>query len=310
MATGFRRYRNEQSDVREVKCRRTHADDALVGDILGKRYRILQKIGDGGVCNIYRAEDQKRKKEVAIKIEKESRETESDEATLMCCLDHPNIVRYLGDGKHEWKTYLVLELLSGDNLHNMLGDISWDESKDVLIQLCRALDAIHCAGIVHKDVKPTNVFVTHDGVVKLLDFGIAKRRSGVLIDKKVSGTPTYIAPEVASGAMYDHRVDIYGLGVMMYKLLCGIEPFVGDSLEEILIKSVHLDADPPSTRNPAVPSAIDRIVMKALAKFPGHRYSSAEELRQELEECREGLTRISILAAREEETLDANARIA
>ncbi|MBN1169735.1 serine/threonine protein kinase [Candidatus Micrarchaeota archaeon] len=264
-------------------------DDNLVGKKVNDRYQLIEKIGEGGCGNIYCGYDEEKKDFVAVKIDIDGKDLVAEEAAILSTFSNENIVRYLDHGTFHGKAFMVTELLEGESLADaMMNGISWEQLKQAISQVCTALKAVHQAEYVHRDIKPGNIFLAiKDGVqvAKLLDFGIARK---VGVDEgPLKGTPTYIAPEVGSQLHYDQRADIYALGSIMYRALCGTAPFIGEFLE-VLIRSLKEDPLPPSKKTPvrSIPREIDAIVLKAMAKEPENRYQNVEELMADLINCK------------------------
>lgn len=263
--------------------------------LLGSRYHLHKVIGRGGMGTVFRATDLRTDGQVALKIcinraeRKEIRHVLS-EAAALAGISHQNIVSVKDYGMHKGIAFVVMELLEGKDLRQVMDEemiLSWPRIKDFTIQICDGLGELHSRGIIHGDIKPSNLFLTIDGVAKVLDFDTSqftllheddglKETTGILI-----GTPSYTSPEQAKGRTdYDHRIDIYALGAVMYKMLCGERPFYGNPIE-VLAKHINKTPERPSKRCPIIeiPEGADGIVMKALEKLPERRFSSAAEMR-------------------------------
>jgi serine/threonine protein kinase len=266
--------------------------DPLLGVIVSGRYKILRRIGEGGMGIVYEAEHVVIEKRVALKVLREdfSRRPElverfRQEARSASRIGHENIVDISDFGETpSGANYFVMEMLNGEDLAMLLareGSLNPEFAVSVVLQCCKGLGAAHAKGIVHRDMKPENIFlIEREGrcdVVKLVDFGIAKMSDvetpgapGRKLTKTgmIFGTPEYMSPEQASGKSLDHRVDIYALGVILYELLSGRVPFVGDTFMGVLTQ--HMFEDPPKLReinpNAIVPAALESVVVKALAK--------------------------------------------
>lgn len=264
----------------------------------GERYAVLEKIGSGGMAEVYRAKDQLLGRQVALKVL--SRRLSSDhsfverfrrEAQAAANLNHPNIVSLYDYGAEEGNYYIVMELIQGKSLEATIvqaGRILPERAAEIAADVARALERAHLAGLVHRDVKPANVMITDSGDVKVTDFGIVRALAGngeqtMTQTGMVIGTAAYLSPEQAQGHPVDGRSDVYSLGVVLYEMLTGEAPFSGDTPLSVAYKHVRENPEPPSTLNPDVPDGLDAIVMKALAKNPENRYSSALEMREDLE---------------------------
>jgi len=263
------------------------------------RYDILDKIGAGGMGEVYRAHDTQLNRDVAVKILPAPMTTDSAalarferEARAVAALSHPNILAIHDFGTSDGVSYAVTELLDGDTLATRLADGPLPVRKVIEIgtQVASGLAAAHERGIVHRDLKPANVFITKDGQVKILDFGLAKQ-SGMapggahfdatqpLTDRgTILGTPGYMSPEQVRGEAGDHRSDIFSFGVMLYEMLAGERPFKGDTAVEIM--SAVLRQDPPDTltHSATIPAGLERVVNRCLEKRPEERFQSAQDL--------------------------------
>lgn len=279
----------------DIKARR---DLDLVGQVLKDRYRIIDSLGRGGFGAVFRAEDLEQGTVCAVKALRpaliESTEMYNRfrrEAQLPSSMGHPNIVDILDSGKSpEGVPFFVMEYLEGEDLGAILrrlGPLPWRRVFKIALQLCSALAAAHQAGILHRDVKPENVFVVagpSDDFVKVLDFGIAKRtnREGSIITRVGAfiGTPEYMSPEQATGDELDHRVDIYGVGILIYQLIVGEVPF--KSKDELEVLNMHAKTPPvrPSVANPHVrlPPEAESLILRALAKRREDRFQTALEM--------------------------------
>ncbi|MCB8982250.1 MAG: serine/threonine protein kinase [Ardenticatenaceae bacterium] len=262
---------------------------------LNGRYRLLGRIGSGGMAAVYRAQDLKLGRIVAIKMLHESLTSDEGflirfqrEAHAAANLTHPNIVTVHDIGQEEYRHYIVMEYVDGFTLKQIIRDANEDgrflpvsRVLDLTIQICNGIGYAHRANLVHCDLKPQNVLVTRDDRVKVADFGIARaitEASQHLADSQVWGTPQYISPEQAAGQTPTPASDVYAIGVIMFEMLTGHLPFAADSPTAMALK--HLQEVPPSILeyNPGVPRQLDDIVHKLLAKEPSARYSTAGQL--------------------------------
>ncbi len=291
--------------LERVVDRPTNADP-LVGRTLADRYLIEEVIGRGGMGVVYRIEHTRIGKAMAMKLlhgdlarDREVVRRFRREAETVSKLDHPNTVQIFDFGQSEGMTFLVMELLGGEDLGLILhveGTISFGRIAHVAAQVCASAQQAHDRGIVHRDLKPENIRVLHDrstpDFAKVLDFGLAKLREntdlgGASITRQglLVGTPYYMAPEQIRGERPDHRADIYSMGCVLYKAVVGVPPFWASSPVGVLTKHITDDPVPPTQRSPRrdLPREVDRIVLRAMAKDPAERYGSMKELREDLE---------------------------
>lgn len=268
-----------------------------VNDVLAGRYRLIEKIGEGGMGTVFVAHDTELDRQVAVKLlaaalvnDPEVVERFEREARLTARLDHPNIVPIYDVGRFDERPFIVMKLLAGDSLAGLLrnkGGFTSDETLRLMRQLAAGLDYIHGQGFIHRDVKSGNIFVAPDGHATILDFGILRAKSatqGLTRTGMVMGTPHYMAPEQALGLKdVDHRVDLYALGVVLFECLTGTLPFDADS--ELRVIQLQAHAPPPDIidRAPWVARPVADVIRKALAKRPEDRFSSGAELVAALE---------------------------
>ena len=283
--------------------------DTLIDTLFDGRYRIVRKLGAGGMANVYLAEDQELGRRVAIKILNDRHANDDQfverfrrEAKNAAALSHPNIVSIYDRGEAEGTYYIAMEHLDGRTLKELIvrrGPAPVHVAIDYARQILAALRFAHRGGIVHRDIKPHNVIVDADGRAKVTDFGIARAGTSQMTEAgSIIGTAQYLSPEQARGTAVDQRSDIYSLGIVLYELLTGAVPFTGDSPVEIAMKHLSATPSPPSSRRPDIPRDLDLVVMRALAKDPADRYQTAEEMDADLERVARG-------ASVSDETADA-----
>jgi beta-lactam-binding protein with PASTA domain/predicted Ser/Thr protein kinase len=275
--------------------------DPLNGQMFDGRYRIIRKLGTGGMANVYLAEDEELGRRVAIKVLDE-RHTQDDqfverfrrEAKNAAGLSHPNIVSIYDRGQSNGTYYIAMEYLEGKTLKELLvarGPTPIRVAVDYTRQILGALAFAHRHGIVHRDIKPHNVIVAPDGRLKVTDFGIARSGSSQMTEAgSIIGTAQYLSPEQARGAPVDPSSDLYSVGIVLYEMLTGTVPFTGDTPLEIAMKHLSTVPEPPSEKRPEVPHDLDSIVLRALAKRPEERYLEAEEMDADLARVAKGLS--------------------
>jgi len=263
--------------------------------VYSNRYQVTHLIARGGMALVYRAQDQLLNRAVALKIlypelsaDPSFVERFRREAQAAANLSHPNIVPVFDWGEDRGTYFIVMELIEGQSLAEVLrggSTLTASRTAQLAAQVASALGYAHRQGVVHRDVKPGNILITPEAQVKVTDFGIAQAVASedhLAEAGSVMGTATYFSPEQAEGAAVDGRSDIYSLGVVMYEMLVGRPPFVGDTPLAVSSQHVHGVVTPLSSVNPTVPKDIEAIVMRALAKSPTGRYSTADELRADL----------------------------
>jgi eukaryotic-like serine/threonine-protein kinase len=274
--------------------------DPLIGSFFDGRYKIVRKLGAGGMANVYLAEDQELGRRVAIKILNDRHANDDQfverfrrEAKNAAALSHPNIVSIYDRGEAEGTYYIAMEYLDGRSLKELIvtrGPAPVPVAVDYARQILSALRFAHRHGIVHRDIKPHNVLVDGEGRVKVTDFGIARAGASQMTEAgSIVGTAQYLSPEQARGTNVDQRSDLYSLGVVLYELLTGAAPFGGDTPVEIAMKHLSQVPEPPSVKRPNLPHDLDLLVMRALAKDPDERYQSAEEMDADLERVARGV---------------------
>jgi eukaryotic-like serine/threonine-protein kinase len=273
--------------------------DTLIDQVFDGRYRVVRKLGTGGMANVYLAEDQELGRRVAIKMlddrhaqDEQFVERFRREAKNAAGLSHPNVVSIYDRGQAEGTYYIAMEYLEGRTLKELLvarGPTPIAVAIDYARQILAALGFAHRNGVVHRDIKPHNVAVAPDGRVKVMDFGIARAGTSQMTETgSIIGTAQYLSPEQAKGAPVGPASDIYSVGIVLYEMLTGSVPFTGDTPLEIAMKHLSAIPEPPSEKRPEVPHELDSIVLRALAKVPGDRYQSAEEMDADLARAARG----------------------
>lgn len=259
--------------------------------LLNSRYKIEERVGTGGMADVFRARDLMLERTVAIKVLRQDlssastfRERFRQEARAAANLSHPSIVTIHDFGLDSGKLFLVMEYITGNDIKSILhhqGRFQIDDALPLLIQACAGLGYAHRAGLIHCDVKPHNLIVTSDSHLKITDFGIARALTSYQPDTPenvVWGSPQYFSPEQASGLTLTPATDVYSLGVVMYEMLTGRLPFEATTSAEL--SRLHRTAAPPLPReyNPDIPPALEAIMLKLLAKEPSARYRTADQL--------------------------------
>jgi serine/threonine-protein kinase len=269
------------------------------------RYEVTSELGQGAMGVVYKARDPLIDREVAIKTinlslaleEREEYEARFyQEARAAGRLSHPNIVTIYDVGRTGDVAYIAMEYLHGRELRDMLNEtriLPVAQVLDISIQVAQGLSYAHEHEIVHRDVKPSNVMIVRDGHVKITDFGIARMASAAVRTQTgmVLGSPKYMSPEQVLGKLIDQRSDIFSLGVMLYEMLTGQVPFLGENVNAIMYQTLNATPLPPGNSNPEVPEMLNYIVAKALSKDLDARYQNAGELVNDLRACREALLR-------------------
>lgn len=266
----------------------------LIGKRLNDRYKLLQLIGGGGMANVYLARDIILDRDVAVKVLRLDFVNDElfikrfrREAQAATSLNHENIVTIYDVGEDDGIYYMVMEYVRGCTLKQYIqqhAPLPVQEALRMMDQLTGAIAHAHQNGVIHRDIKPQNILVSEDGTLKITDFGIAVALSSTTITQtnSVLGSVHYLSPEQAKGGMATEKSDIYSLGIVMFELLTGQLPFLGESAVAIVLK--HLQTETPSVRrwNPNIPQSVENIVLKATAKNPLHRYNSALDMRQHI----------------------------
>ncbi len=267
----------------------------LEGKLLGNRYEMIEKIGNGGMATVYRATDKILKRDVAVKILRDEFTTDEEfikrfevEAQSAARLTHPNIVSIYDVGVEDNLHYIVMELIQGKTLKEIIveerGPLPWKWSVNVAIQIASALETAHRNNIIHRDIKPHNIIITEDGIAKVTDFGIAKAVSNSTITAfgTTIGSVHYFSPEHARGGYTDAKSDLYSLGVVMYEMVTGRVPFDADTPVSVALKHMQEEPEEPIELNPNLPTSVNKIILKAMQKDTTLRYQSATEMLSDL----------------------------
>ena len=276
-------------------------------------YQILSKLGKGGMGEVYLAEDSRLRRKVALKLLPVEISNRKDrlrrlkiEAQAASATNHPNIITIYEIGVENSVHFLATEFVEGQTLRKLLTsrELELGEALDIAIQIAGALSAAHAAGVRHRDIKPENIMVRPDGLVKVLDFGLAKLEEprAMMADSSattfvdantmpgmVMGTAQYMSPEQARGLDVDHRTDIFSLGVVLYEMVTGDAPFTGDEIIEVMAAIAHRQPTPLSKLAPKAPAQLEKIVNQALQKDRDQRYPNAAELVTDLKELKQEL---------------------
>ncbi len=273
--------------------------ERYVGLVFDNRYRIEQVIGVGGMAIVFKATDLLMRRIVAVKILKDEISADEqavkrfvNESKAVAMLSHPNIVNIYDVSVRENVKYIVMEFIEGITLTSYMKHREVLNLREIIsysTQILRALDHAHKKGIVHRDIKPQNIMLIKNGIIKVTDFGIAKLPNAetVTMTDKAIGTVFYISPEQVTGKEIDRRSDIYSLGVMMYEMSTGTLPFNADSPVSVAMKQVTDEPTPPREVNPYIPAGLEQIILRAMEKAPEDRYQSAEEMIAQLQKLKE-----------------------
>ncbi|MFT9488161.1 MAG: Stk1 family PASTA domain-containing Ser/Thr kinase [Tepidibacillus sp.] len=262
----------------------------MIGILLANRYKIVEKIGGGGMADVFRAIDEVLQEEVAVKVLRQQYVHDDDfvkrfrrEAHSVASLSHENVVKIFDIGEEKEIYYIVMEYVKGSTLKEVIqrkGKLPIKEALKIAEQIALALDHAHQHHIIHRDIKPHNILIGNQGQVKVTDFGIARAVSSATITQtgSVLGSVHYLSPEQARGGWTDEKTDLYSLGVVLYEMITGSLPFSGDSPISVALKHLQENFIYPRELDPSIPQSVENIILRALMKDPLKRYASAEEM--------------------------------
>jgi serine/threonine protein kinase/beta-lactam-binding protein with PASTA domain len=269
----------------------------MIGLTLSGRYELLARVGGGGMALVYKAKDLLLNRFVAVKVLRQQFTHDEDfvkrfrrEAQAAASLSHPNIVSIYDVGQVEDTHYIVMEFIDGANLNEIIRDrapLQPDEAVKITAQICDALEHAHHNQIIHRDIKPHNILIGNNGRVKVTDFGIARAVTSSTITQtgSVVGSVHYFSPEHAKGVVTGEKSDIYSLGIVLYQMLTGRLPFLGESPISVALKHLQDTFEQPRKVNPHIPQSVENIILRAMRKNPQERYQSAHEMHRDLESC-------------------------
>ncbi len=259
-----------------------------IGTMIGNRYEVVEKVGTGGMADVYRAMDHRLNRYVAVKILKNEYSEDTkfvtkfrQEAQAVACLSHPNVVAVYDVGEEQGMHFIVMEFVEGITLKSYIekkGKLSVREAVGIGIQIASGLEAAHNSHIIHRDIKPQNILISRDGTAKVTDFGIAKAASSNTITASAMGSVHYISPEQARGGFSDEKSDVYSLGVTMYEMLSGTLPFTGESAVAVALAHIQEEAVPLTAMDATIPKGSSDIVAKCMQKKADFRYPTSADL--------------------------------
>ncbi len=265
-----------------------------IGTIVGDRYEILEKIGVGGMAEVFKGKDHKLNRFVAVKVLKEEFRSNDafvkkfkEEAQAAAGLAHPNIVNIYDVGDENGIYYIVMELVEGITLKEYIerkGRLTVKEATSIAIQVSAGLEIAHNNQIVHRDIKPQNIMISREGKVKVTDFGIAKATTSQTTTSNAMGSVHYASPEQARGGYVDHRSDIYSLGIVLYEMVTGRVPFDGETAVAVAVKHLQEEMVPPSAYCREIPHSLEQIIRKCTQKSPDRRYQDIGDLLADLKQ--------------------------
>jgi len=283
----------------------------MLGKVLNERYKILKELGKGGMAIVFEAQDLLLDRKVALKMLRPEYVNDKDfvkrfrhEAKAVARLSHPNVVNIFDIGQDEDCQYLVMEDIEGDNLKDLInerGHLDVVEALNIAKQISAALVVAHRNNIIHCDIKPHNILITDDKQVKVTDFGIARAVTSttMTITDTIVGSAHYFSPEQARGGEIKARSDLYSLGIVLYEMLTGEVPFRGDSPISVALKHIQETPKKPTLINPDIPSEVEQLVIRAIAKDPSDRFTTAENMKNKIESILDIYSKNSLLSKRD-----------
>lgn len=269
----------------------------MIGHQLGGRYEVIERVGGGGMALVYKAQDLLLNRNVAIKVLRQQFVHDEEfirrfrrEAQSAASLSHPNVVSIYDVGQEDDVHYIVMEYVEGKNLNEIIKErapLQVDEAVRIASQIADALDHAHHNQIIHRDIKPHNILIGRNGRVKVTDFGIARAVTSTTITQtgSVVGSVHYFSPEHAKGIVTGEKSDLYSLGIVLYQMLTGQLPFLGESPISVALKHLQEEFDEPRKFNPLIPQSVENVILKSMRKNPQERYQSAKEMQNDLETC-------------------------
>ena len=279
----------------------TTTDELARGTVFAGRYEIIEELGGGGMGKVYRVDDRKLKQEIAVKLikpeiakDKETVERFRNELKSARMIAHKNVCRMFDMGESKETHFITMEYVRGEDLKSMIrmsGQLGTGTAISIARQICEGLSEAHRHGVVHRDLKSSNIMIDKAGTARIMDFGIARslKGKGITGAGVIIGTPEYMSPEQVEGKEADQRSDIYSLGIILYEMLTGRVPFEGDTPFTVGVKQKSEPPPDPASLNPGIPDALGALILKCLEKDKGRRYQSADEIKAELERVKEGL---------------------
>jgi serine/threonine protein kinase/beta-lactam-binding protein with PASTA domain len=269
----------------------------MIGRELGKRYEVIERVGGGGMAIVYKAHDSLLNRKVAVKVLRQQYTNDDDfirrfrrEAQAAASLSHPNIVSIYDVGQDDDVYYIVMEYIEGSTLNDKIKEMAplqIEEAVHIASQICDALDHAHMNEIIHRDIKPHNILIGKNGRIKVTDFGIARATASTDTTQTgaVLGSVHYFSPEHAKGVVQGAKSDLYSLGIVLYQMLTGKLPFIGDSPISVALKHLQEKVEEPRKINALIPQSVENIILKAVRKDPEERYVSAKEMLEDLDSC-------------------------
>jgi serine/threonine-protein kinase len=290
----------EDISVSRTKTIQKYKEKLVSDKLFASKYQIREELGRGGMGIVYKAEDTKLKRTVALKFlppelarDKGAKERFIRESQAAAALDHPNICTVYEADEVEGKAFISMAYIEGESLREIIknGPIKYDKAMEIALQVAEGLEEAHKKGIVHRDIKSANIMLTEKGQAKIMDFGLAKVAGSSLITKEATkmGTVAYMSPEQTYGEAVDHRTDIWSFGVVLYEMISGQLPFTGERESSIMYSIVHEEQKPLKDFNLGIPTEFEKVVEKAMAKKQDERYQKVDELLEDLKSIKEGL---------------------